>query len=147
MGPTYPSTAALLWPPTGQMITHPTASQRMKVRSANATMGDLDIDVRLFPCLGFELLPLQLTLDRVRAQAEPALELVVCLSHCNIERSSNRVDHRNNPDDRKRMIEVCRECNLEAQISASGEPKVCARKKRREERCRASPSHIYSQYP
>ena len=54
----------------------PTAPHGVQVGTADAAMGDFDVNVGLFPLLGLEFLPLQLAVHAVRAVAQPALEFV-----------------------------------------------------------------------
>lgn len=61
---------------------YPSAAQGMHIGAADTAMGDLDIDVGLFPWLGLELLPNHLALAGLGTEAHPALELVITLAHC-----------------------------------------------------------------
>lgn len=49
----------------------------MQVGTTDAAVGDLNIDVVLRPLLGLKCAPFHLSVDRIRAVAQPALELVV----------------------------------------------------------------------
>jgi hypothetical protein len=58
--------------------THPSTAQSVQIRAADTTVGDLDIDIGLFPVLGLEFLPDHVALARARVKAHPSFELVVC---------------------------------------------------------------------
>lgn len=69
--------------PDGQRVRRlaPAAAENVQVAAAHAAVRDADVDVRLLPGLGLELLPLHVTVGRRGVQALPSLELVVLRGH------------------------------------------------------------------
>lgn len=52
----------------------------MDVRTADAAVGDFDIDVVLSPLFRLERIPLHITLDGLRVVSQPPLEFIIHLS-------------------------------------------------------------------
>ena len=63
----------------------PTAPQSVQITSTNPTVGDLDIDVGFFPCLGLVFLPHHFAIDGIWVLAQPARKLVICTHGCGID--------------------------------------------------------------
>lgn len=57
--------------------TYPATSEDVEVRAAYTAVGDLDVDVGLFPRLGFKLSPDHVALVGVLVEAQPSYKLVV----------------------------------------------------------------------
>lgn len=62
-------------------MAYPATAQSVQVRTTDTTVGDLDIDVGLFPLLGLEFLPDHVALSGAGVETHPAYEFVVGLSH------------------------------------------------------------------
>lgn len=59
----------------------PARLESVKIGSADTAVGDLNVNIILFPLLGLELLPLHLALNGLLIETEPSLELVVGARH------------------------------------------------------------------
>lgn len=57
--------------------THPSVAEEMQIRSAHATVGNLDINIGLLPRLRLDLLPLQVSINGRGVVGSPALERVI----------------------------------------------------------------------
>ena len=63
----------------------PATAESVQITAANPTVGDFDIDVRLFPSLGLVALPFHVALGGTGVEAQPSLKLVRGAHGCSVK--------------------------------------------------------------